>query len=525
MHFRCCIVAICVVAFTALPSFAHTGLPSIFGSNMVLQQKQENRVWGWGDAGDAIKVTIAGQTHKAKVGKDGTWHVMLDPMEVGGPHTMTISGHDEIEFENVMVGEVWICSGQSNMAWPVARANDSDLETMTAKYPNIRMISVPRVGTDKPQSDFKGAWQPCTPEVAKEFSAVGYFFGRQLHQTLDVPIGLIDNAWGGSACEAWVNRDVFDKDERFSELAKHWQEIEENHKSGKAQREFEKAVEEWQKKVDEANKAGKPAPRKPRMNNGGLTGNQRPANIYNGVLHPTIGYGIRGVIWYQGESNAGRAYQYRDLFPLMIQNWRDEWQQGDFPFYWVQLADFRSEKAEPAESDWAELREAQTMTMSKLPNTGEAVIIDVGEANDIHPTNKQVVAKRLSRWALANQYGFSDLPHRSPLFKSMENSDGGIVLTFDHVGSGLDTFDVNELQGFTIAGDDKVFHLAKAQIVGKGRGRNQIRVWSDAVSDPIAVRYAWADNPVCNVRTFDFLPLTPFRTDDWEGITAGKSVR
>ena len=246
-----------------------------------------------------------------------------------------------------------------------------------------------------------------------------------------------------------------------------------------------------------------------------MYGNHRPANIYNGVLKPTIGYGIRGAIWYQGESNAGRAYQYRDLFPLMISSWRKEWGIGDFPFYWVQLADFMAEKSEPADSAWAELREAQTMTMSKLPNTGEAVIIDIGEGKDIHPRNKQDVGKRLARWALARDYGVS-VPYHSPQYKSMERKDGKIVITLDYVPSGLRPFDVNELRGFTIAGDDKKFVNANAKIVGP----NLIEVWSDAVKEPVAVRYAWADNPVCNVYSAEGLPLTPFRTDDWAGVTA-----
>lgn len=465
---------------------------------MVLQQKQANRIWGWGDAGDNITVTISNQKQTTKVGDDGKWQVTLDPMPVGGPHRLVINGHNRIAFDNVMVGEVWICSGQSNMQWDVSRANDPDLETLTADYPNIRLISVPQVGTQDAQADFNGEWSICTPQTANEFSAVGYFFGRRLHQTLDVPIGLIDNAWGGSACEAWINRDKLEDNERFHALMEHWEGVE----------------KDYQASDDDAK----------RKKRNLMMGNQRPANIYNGVLKPTIGYGIRGVIWYQGESNAARAYQYRELFPFMINTWREEWQQGDFPFYWVQLADFRAEKSEPTDSDWAELREAQTMTM-KLPNSGEAVIIDLGEASDIHPKNKQHVANRLARWALAKDYGYSNLVHRSPLYASMEKSDNAIVLTFDHVGGGLDTFDVKELLGFTVAGADKVFHPAKAEILGKGGGRNQIRVSSDEVESPVAVRYAWADNPVCNVQNAEGLPLTPFRTDDWKGITAGNEHR
>lgn len=525
MHIRQqALFAMCATVVFVQSATAHIGVPPIFGSNMVLQQKQQNRVFGWGDSGDQITVTIADQKKSTKVNEEGRWEVTLDAMDAGGPHRMTISGHDRLVFDNVMVGEVWICSGQSNMAWPVTRANDPQLETLTAKYPNIRLISVPQVGTGEPKDSFDGEWKVCTPQTVADFSAVGYFFGRRLHQTLNVPIGLIDNAWGGSACEAWINRDVLEKDARFNDLMSHWRGVEEHVNSGKAHDEYQKQLADWEVRAAKARAENKTEPRKPRKNNA-MSGNQRPANIYNGVLHPTIGYGIRGVIWYQGESNASRAYQYRNLFPLMIQNWREEWKQGDFPFYWVQLADYRSESETPADSDWAELREAQTMTMSKLPNTGEAVIIDLGEANDIHPTNKQDVAKRLARWALARDYGFESLSYQSPKYASMETAGNAITVSFEHTGGGLDTFDIREPIGFTIAGEDKIFHRANAKILGSGKDRTKVKVWSDPVSVPVAVRYAWSDNPVCNVRSAEGLPMTPFRTDDWRGVTEGKEFR
>jgi sialate O-acetylesterase len=245
-----------------------------------------------------------------------------------------------------------------------------------------------------------------------------------------------------------------------------------------------------------------------------MKGNGRPGNIYNGVLKSHLGYGIRGAIWYQGESNVGRAYQYRDMFPLMIKNWRDDWGQGDFPFYWVQLADFLAEKPDPGDSAWAELREAQTMTMAKLPNTGEAVIIDIGEGKDIHPKNKVDVGRRLARWALAKNYGI-DVPYHSPQYKSMEKQDNKIVLTFDHAQGGWRPFDVNEPRGFAIAGEDKMFVWATAKVLPDGR----IEVSSDKVANPVSVRYGWADNPVVNMYNQAGLPLTPFRTDDWPGTT------
>ena len=262
-----------LLLLTAQTAWAHVGVPQCFTSNMVLQRDQANRVFGWGDPEDNITVTIAGQSQKTKVGNNGRWEVSLAPMKAGGPHRMVIAGHNRLQFDNVMVGEVWICSGQSNMAWPVSRANDPQLEAMTANFPNIRLLSVPQVGTGEPQNDFDGEWKICTPQTVTDFSAVGYFFGRQLHQALNVPIGLIDNAWGGSACEAWINRETFASDGRFTALNDHWKALEAKTESQSDRQ---------------------------------MKGNQRPANIYNGVLHPTIGYGIRGAIWYQGESNAGR---------------------------------------------------------------------------------------------------------------------------------------------------------------------------------------------------------------------------
>ena len=487
-------------------ALAELRMSSIFGDSMVVQRDKPIHVWGWTTPGSEVTVQLADKSAAGKADASGRFDVDLDALPAGGPHELTIKADESKTFQDVLVGEVWICSGQSNMAWPVASAYDPDLESLAAKYPNIRLISVPQVGTQEPQDDFQGQWTACTPETVRDFSAVGYFFGRQLHQTLDVPIGLIDDAWGGSAAEAWVRRDVLEADGKYAELLQKWDDLAGSYDHEAAMAAYNQRLARWQ----ETKKGARPRP--PRNQ---LTGNHRPANIYNGVLKPTIGYTIRGVIWYQGESNASRAYQYRDLFPLMIKSWRDDWGQDDFSFYWVQLADFRNEVAEPGPSTWAELREAQTMTLS-LPNTGQAVIVDLGEASDIHPRNKQDVAKRLARWALAKDYGI-DVPYQSPTYKSMEIEGGKAILKFDHVGGKLDTFDVQQPIGFTIAGEDQEFVHANAKIVGN----DTIEVWSDQVDKPVAVRYAWADNPVCNVQSVEGLPMTPFRTDDWPGATAG----
>ena len=490
---------------------ADVKLPAIFSDHMVLQRDQKDRVWGWAEPGEEVTVEIQGQSKTAKAGADGKWQVMLDPIPTGGPYELVVKGKNTLTFKDVLSGEVWICSGQSNMQMAVSASDDADLEIRAAKYPQIRLITVPLVGTQEPQHDFKGRWAPCSPETVGDFSAVGYFFGRQLHETLGVPIGLIDDSWGGSACEAWVPRERLAADPKYKDLLALWEEREKKYPEAK------KSFEAYQAAAAKAKAEGKPAPRTMQNPEGQMRGNARPGNIFNGVLLPTIGYGIRGAIWYQGETNAGRAYQYRHLFPLMIQTWRELWGQGDFPFYWVQLADYLPEKDAPSDSAWAELREAQTMTM-KLPNTGEAVIIDIGEGKDIHPRNKQGVGKRLARWALARDYGV-DVACQSPTYKSMAKKDGKVVLTFDHVDGGFRPFDVANPVGFTIAGDDKKFVKAEAKVVGP----NKVEVWSSEVSDPVAVRYAWADNPVCNLYSKVGLPTTPFRTDDWPGVTVDKT--
>jgi len=490
---------------------AELDLPSIFTSNMVLQRDMDVKVWGWDNPSQEVTVEFAGQSVKATAGAEGKWTATLKAMEMSKePRSMTIKGSSEAKLENVLVGEVWLCSGQSNMQWSVSQSDDPDLETMTAKYPHIRLITVPQVGVQEPQNDFEGQWVECSPETVADFSAVGYFFGRTLHQVLDMPIGLIDNAWGGSAAEAWVRRDLLEADPLYKPYMDQWKQVEATYDHDKAVADWKEKVAAWKEKKD----AGQPVGAQPRAPRNQLTGQHRPANLYNGVLYPIIGYGIKGSIWYQGESNAGRAENYRYLFPLMIQNWRDEWGIGDFSFYWVSLADFRDEVAEPGESSWAELRESQTKTLS-LPNTGEAIIYDIGEGRDIHPRDKQNVAKRLARLALSKNYGY-DIVAESPRYVSHEVKDGKVLLTFENVGTTLYTFDVKTPVGFTVAGEDKKFVKAEAKLVGN----NKIEVWNSDVPNPVAVRYAWADNPVANVESREGLPLTPFRTDDWTLSTA-----
>jgi len=506
--FKLSLCTIAAATLTLFPCYAGLRLPSIIGDNMVLQRDQKDSIWGWADPGQSVTVEFAGQSVSGKADASGKWKVQLAPLKTSaeGRSMKITAGGESRTLKNILVGEVWICSGQSNMQFAVTQAYNADLDIPIAKFPNIRLITVPQVGTQEIQDDFKGEWKECSPETVGDFSAVGYFFGRQIYQTIGVPVGLIDDSWGGSAAEAWVPRKVIEKDPRFKGVMDQWKATESSY-------DHQAAVAKWKAAAAKAKAAGKNPPRPPRNP---LTGQHRPGNLYAGVLHPTIGYGIRGVIWYQGESNAGRAYQYDDLFKLMITQWRKEWGEGDFPFYWVQLADYQNEVAEPGGSSWAELRESQTHTLA-LPNTGQAVIYDIGEGRDIHPRNKLEVGKRLARIALARDYG-KKIAYLSPRFDSMEIKGNKVLLTFKNVGRTLYSFDTRDVKGFAVAGADRKWHWATGKVMGK----DKVEVTCAAVPNPVAVRYGWAENPVANLRSYENLPVDPFRTDDWPGITEPK---
>ncbi|MBK1879737.1 sialate O-acetylesterase [Pelagicoccus mobilis] len=483
---------------------AEVKLPSVFTDHMVLQRNVELPIWGSADPGEKVRVKFNGQSLRVKADENGKWQVELQPMEAGGPFELLVMGKNKLTVRDVLIGEVWVCSGQSNMEWPVAASDNAEVEIASANNSMIRFLTVPKNGTQVRQDDFEGAWEVCSPDSVREFSAVGYFFGRRLQQTLGVPIGLIDNAWGGSAAEAWMPRYAFESDPELAGILPDW----DKRIAAFSDEVLEKQLQDYEvqraKWIEDGRKGR--SPRKPhdiRINQ------HRPANIFNGGVAPILGYGIKGVIWYQGETNAGRARQYHKTFPLMISTMRDEWGQGDFPFYWVQLADFKDETDSAVEENsWAEVREAQTATMKYIPNGGQAVIIDVGEGRDIHPRNKQVPAERLARWALANQYEI-EMEYRSPEYSSMEIEGNKAVLSFDYVGERLYCFDVPSPKGFAIAGENGVFVHAEARLEGKDR----IVVWSDKVDAPVAVRYGWANNPRVNVFSREGLPLTPFRTD------------
>lgn len=482
-------------------------VPSVFSDHMMLQRNQKNAVWGKAKKGEKVTVSINNQTHTAKADKSGNWKIKLNPMKAGGPYTITVKGKkNTITIKDVLVGEVWVCSGQSNMGWRVSGTNFPALEAASANYPNIRLLKTPTIGDLEPQFTNDAKWEQCSPETVRDFSANGYFFGRRLHQTLGVPIGLINVAWGASALETWIPRDAMDATGEYTEMLNQW----DNRMANYTEATFEKETKEF----EAWKKAGKPGKRmNPARDH--RTGQNTPANGFNKMVNPIVGYGIKGAIWCQGETNLGRSYQYRRMFPLLINTWREIWGQGDFPFYWVQVAGLKDKPTKPQGSFWAEMHEAQTMTLS-LPNTAEAIVYDLAVGNDIHFKDKQTSANRLVLHALANDYGVK-IKAKSPSFESMKIVGNKAIITFKDVKSKLYAFDTKEVKGFTIAGSDKKFVFAKAKIIGK----NKVEVYSDKVNEPVSVRFAWANNPNANLYDKSHLPVKVFRTDDWKGMSFG----
>jgi sialate O-acetylesterase len=485
------------IAFCATSAQADFRLPKLFSDNLVLQQQMKTPVWGWADDGEEVTVTFRGQK-VSTTAKDGKWILYLRPLKAGGPDTLTVSGRNSITVNNVLVGEVWICSGQSNMEFPLEQSFESKADIENAANPMIRLFKVARLKADSPTKDVKGLWQECNSQTVGAFTAVGYYFGRALQKARNVPVGLIESNWGGSPAEVWMSQTALSSDDHYQ------REILDEYPTNR--KKYETELADYKALSPEERKAGKrTAPREP----------WKPTELYNGMIYPLIPYGIQGVIWYQGESNAGRAEQYRSLFPDLIRNWRHDWNQGDFTFLAVQLAPYKPIKDQPAESDWAELREAQLKTTRILPNTGMAVITDVGDPGNIHPTKKQPVGERLALAARAIAY-HEPITFSGPLYRKMEINGDKVTLSFDHIGKGLEARD-GALKGFAICGDDRRFVWADAEIKGE-----TIVVSSPSISKPVAVRYGWADCPVVNLWNKDGLPASPFRTDDFPMITASK---
>lgn len=533
-----------IVTFIGLsqPAKADVKLPPLFSDGMVLQSGATTPIWGTADPSEEVSVVLDMKNgnvlrpRTVQADAKGNWKLIIaeestaPPRPIirrnrrvesvvsaglahGGPFTLTVSGKNKVTIQEVYVGEVWICSGQSNMEWPVHSTTGADEAIKSSKNPLIRLFTVPKTTSDQPLHDVKGKWQESNPDTVKNFSAVAYYFGRDLQKALKVPVGLIHTSWGGTRAEAWTRREVLEsypewKDEfpRYEQAKADYPKALEKFKSAQAERKEAASKEEGKKPANPPRPPFDPA-KNPNS----------PSVLYNAMIAPLIPYGIKGAIWYQGESNAGAAYAYRKLFPVMIQNWRNDWKRGDFPFFFVQLAPWQAIVNEPQESAWAELREAQLMTAQHLPRTGMAVITDVGDPKDIHPRNKGPVGDRLALAARAIAYG-EPIEFSGPIYQSMEVVINTAVLSFKHVGKGLEARD-GPLTGFTVAGDDHKFHNAQAEIKD-----GKVFVSSSEVSHPVAVRYGWANCPVVNLWNKDGLPASPFRTDDFQMVTKPKST-
>jgi len=488
---------------------AAVALASPFTDHAVLQRGQPIPVWGTADAGEKVTVSFDGQTKMVAAGADGKWLIKLDSHTAGGPYDLTVAGTNTIKLSDILVGEVWVCSGQSNMEWTLSKARDAEKEIAAANFPKLRHFRVDKKTSDTPLSTCTGSWTVCTPQNAGGYTAVGYFFGRKLVQELDVPIGLLHTSWGGTPAEAWTSKPALTSAATFSGVFTAWDKRMENHPA--EMEKYKVTLAKWEIDAAAAKAAGKPELRKPRAPDGQNSPN-KPASLYNGMLNPLVPYGIKGAIWYQGESNAGRAKEYRELMALMIGDWRQSFGQGDFSFYVVQLANYMKRSDQPTDTAWAALRESQYLITTTVKNTGMSVTIDIGEGTDIHPKNKQDVGLRLALNALAKDYGKA-IEYSGPIYKAMSVDGANAVLSFDHLGGGLTiTGDLaatdKKLTGFAIAGEDKKFVWADAKIVG-----DTVVVSAASVTKPIAVHYAWGDNPECSLGNKAGLPAVPFRTD------------
>ncbi|MEJ6981378.1 sialate O-acetylesterase [Pedobacter sp. P351] len=460
----------------SLSTDAQVKLASLFTDNMVLQQNTQAPVWGWSGAGKTVKIITSWnkKSYSVKADDSGKWMIKVNTPSAGGPYELTVSDGKPLILKNVLIGEVWICGGQSNMevplkgfkGQPILGSNDAILKS---KNNRIRVYTVPRSSVTELQQNSKpSVWKTAEPESIANFSATGYYFGRLLYEMLDVPVGLINVSYSGSFVEAWMS----------PENLKQFPEV-----KIPAKGDTIKAV------------------------------SRTPTTLYNGMLYPTAGYGIKGAIFYQGESNYERPDKYEEMFPAMVKEWRSLWKQGDFPFYYVQIAPYNYAQLPPynkgGKFNSAYLRDAQRKSLAKIPNSAMAVVLDAGEENMIHPANKEVVGKRLALLALTNTYSFKGFGSASPLYKSLSVSGDVATVSFNNAANGLTSFS-KEMNTFEIAGSDKVFYPAKATVNG-----SSVSVSSAMVKEPVAVRYAFKDFVVGDLFSTEGLPASSFRTDDW----------
>jgi sialate O-acetylesterase len=489
-----------LVLIASAPATANVTLPPVISDHMVLQRDMPVRIWGKADPGEAVNVQFRGKSHATTANAQGAWEVFLPPMPAGGPFDLAVLGRNTLSLQDILIGDVWFASGQSNMVWSVEKSDNAQTEIAKSTAPKIRLYKATLQSEDKPQDANEGSWRVCGPDSVPTFSAVGYFFARHLTERLNVPIGVIQSAWGGTPAEAWTSRPALTSNRNLSFLVEEWEK--DAAAFPKAQKQYEVELKKWERLEKQAKAKGRTPPAKPVAPRGGAR-QHMPAGLYNAMVAPFTPFAIKGVLWYQGENNANRKHGaiYRDLFETMIRNWRNAWRQGDFPFLFVQLANYAN--TAPG-STWPELREAQLDTL-EVRNTGMAVTIDIGNPQDIHPTNKQDVGYRLALAARAVAYDDRFVVYSGPIFRLASVDDKQLRLWFDHAGRGLQIRG-RDLLGFEIAGSDGAFYPAEAKIDGLS-----VLVSSSKVPEPKAVRYGWADSPECNLYNADNLPASPFR--------------
>jgi sialate O-acetylesterase len=490
-----------LIACLVTPSVdAEVKLPAIISDHMVLQADAEVPIWGWASPRETVAVRLGQAQADVKADQNGKWQVRLPKLSAGGPHILEVKGSNTLLVKDVLVGEVWLGSGQSNMAMTVNRAQDFEKEAAAANLPRIRMFTVSSTAASAPQADCQGEWIICSPETVARFSATAYFFGRELHKSLGVPIGLINSSVGGTPIESWISLEAQAASPDLQPLHQSLQTSDGGFDGAKAKAKYEQDLAKWQEAQKKAKAAGQPIPKRPQDPQAVRERKGNVGGLFNGKIAPLVGYQIRGALWYQGEANStpGKAEYYRYQLPLLINDWRTRWGY-DFPFAWVQLPNFGG----PGR-DWPTVRQAMLDTL-KVPNTGMAITLDIGEVNDIHPKNKQDVGKRLALWALGTVYGKS-VPTSGPLPRSHERRGNSIVVSFSHVDGGLVAKD-GELSGFEV-GDGTTFKPATAAIEG-----DNVVVTSRDVANPVAVRYAWSNNPQASLFNGAGLPATPFSLD------------
>ncbi len=484
----------------ARPLIAEVRLPAVFSDNMVLQRDAPIPVWGWADAGEEVTVSLGGHQATGRAGAEGRWMVRLDALPAGGPLDLSVSGKNVLTVKNVLVGEVWLCSGQSNMAMGVNGVKNAEQEKAAADFPQLRMFGVGYNPQARPQPDCRGTWSVCTPKTVGAWTAVGYFFARELHQVLGVPIGLVNVSYNGALAQALTSEAGLAAVPELRSQLEHKAKL-----LGGYSKALAELLRPWLAAYEQALAEGQAPPPPPPLP-GDPHDMKLPTGLYNGMVAPLIPYALRGVIYYQGEHNVWDAAPYAVLFQTLIRSWRQAWGQGDFPFLWVQLPNYMPVQAEPGEDPWAALREAQDQALV-LPNTGQACTLDLGETANIHPPNKQDVGHRLALIAQRLVYG-KDVVCYGPRYAGMKIEGERMRISFSEVGGGLVVQGGGPLRGFAICGEDRKWVWAEAAIEG-----DTVVLSSPQVPKPAAARYAWASNPVCNLYNKAGLPAYQFTTE------------